>query len=430
LSFDLGVRFEKVKSNSTGGIVGVDTSAVVPRLAAAFDPKGDGRTVFHVTYGWYSGRYNDTQVGANSAVGNPALTIGIYDGPGGQGRDFAPGFDPANYQTVFGSFPTANVSMAPGLSSPVTKEFTVSAGTQLGKKGSTQVTYVMRHMGGFIEDFIDIANGTTHVVQDGVDFGTFTNIQFRNSSVPKRDYQAMVFQADFRPRSNWQVAGNYTLQIENDGTFTGEAQNQPGTSSAYGDFPVAGLPTIYSRGLPDGHLYDFQRSKLRAWTIYTMDLHGAGRLSLSGLLRADSGLSYSLVASSVPLSDIQTNLLDTAGYPDAPSSQNVYFGDRGAQFFPGVALFDTSVNYELPIYKTARPWLKFDVYNLLNDLTVIRYNTTVNPDPNSPLDSMGLPTGYIKGSQFGQATSTAAYPSPFQGQRGGRTFRVSLGFRF
>lgn len=430
LSFDLGVRFEKVKSNSTGGIVGVDTSTVVPRLAAAFDPKGDGRTVFHATYGWYSGRYNDTQVGSNSAVGNPALTIGIYDGPAGQGRDFAAGFDPANYQTVFGSFPTANVSMAPGLSSPVTKEFTVSAGTQLGTRGSTQVTYVMRHVDNFIEDFVDIANGTTHVVQNGVDFGTFTNIQFRNSNAPKRDYQAMVFQADYRPMPNWQIAGNYTLQLENDGTFAGEAQNQPGISSAYGDFPVAGLPTIYTRGLPDGHLYDFQRSKLRAWTIYTMNLRSAGRLSLSGLLRADSGLTYSLVASSVPLSDIQTNLLDAAGYPDAPSSQNVFFGDRGSQFFPGVALFDTSINYDIPVYKTARPWLKLDVYNLLNDLKVIRYNTTVNPDPNSTVDAMGLPTGYIKGSLFGQATSTAAYPVPFQGQRGGRTFRVAFGFRF
>jgi hypothetical protein len=430
LSFDLGLRFEKVKSNSTGGIVGVDTSTVVPRLAAAFDPKGDGTTVFHATYGWYSGRYNDTQVGSNSAVGNPALTIGIYDGPAGQGRDFAPGFDPANYFTVFGSFPTANVSMAPGLSSPVTKEFTVSAGTQLGKTGSTPVTYVQRHMGGFIEDFTDIANGTTHVVQDGLDFGTFTNIRFQNSSVPKRDYKAMVFQADFRPKANWQVAGNYTLQLENDGTFTGEGQNQPGISSPYGDFPVAGLPTIKTRGIPDGHLYDYQRSKLRAWTIYSMNMGGAGRLSLSGLVRADSGLSYSLVASSVDLTDIQLGLLDAAGYPDAPSSQNVYFGDRGSQFFPGVALFDTSINYELPVYKTARPWLKFDVYNLFNDLTVIAYNTTVNPDPNSPLDSMGLPTGFIKGSQFGQATSTAAYPVPFQGQRGGRTFRVALGFRF
>jgi hypothetical protein len=430
LSFDLGVRFEKVKSHSTGGIIGVDTNTIVPRLAAAFDPSHNGSTVFHVTYGWYSGRYNDTQVGSNSAVGNPALTVGVYNGPEGQGREFAPGFDPANYDIVFGSFPTANVFMESGLSSPVTKEFTASAGTRLGANGSAQVTYVMRHLGNFIEDFIDIANGTTHVVQNGTDFGTFTNIQYRNSNAPKRDYQAMVFQADYRVKPTWQIAGSYTLQFENDGTFEGEAQNQPGISSPYGDFPVDDVASIETRGYPDGRLYTFQRSKLRAWTIYMMSLGRAGRLSLSGLMRADSGLTYSLAATNVDLSEVQTNLLTEAGYPDAPSSQSVYFGDRGTQTFAGFALFDTSINYELPIYKTARPWLKFDVYNLFNNQKVILYDTTVNPDPNSPVDDFGLPTGFIKGSQFGQATSTAAYPVPFQGQRGGRTFRVAFGFRF
>ena len=80
-----------------------------------------------------------------------------------------------------------------------------------------------------------------------------------------------------------------------------------------------------------------------------------------------------------------------------PRRRTCFFGDRGSQFFPGVALFDTSINYDIPLYKSARPWLKFDVYNLLNDLKVIRYDTTVNPDPNSPLDAMGLPTGLHQG---------------------------------
>jgi hypothetical protein len=430
LSFDLGLRYEKVKSQATGGIIGVDTSTLVPRLAAAIDPMGDGKTVFHVTYAHYSGRYNDAQIGANSSVGNPALTIGIYNGPAGQGRNFAPGIDPANYDIVFGSFPIANIFMAPGLSSPVTKEFTVSGGTNLGGKGSMQVTYVWRKMSNFIEDFIDIANGTTHVVQNGIDYGTFTNIIYKNSNVPKRDYQGVVFQADYRLASNWQVAGNYTLQLTNDGTFAGEGQNTPGISSAYGDFPVTGLPSIYTRGYPDGRLYDYQRSKLRLWTIYMFNLNRLGRLSLSGMLRADSGLTYSLAAASVSISTIQDNLLTQAGYPDSPSSQTVYFGNRGSQFFAGYALFDTSINYEIPVFKSARPWLKFDVYNLFNNEKLTSHNTTVNPDKNSPLDSMGIPTGYIKGSKFGQATGTGNYPAPFQGQRGGRTFRVSFGLRF
>jgi len=430
LSFDLGLRYERAKSHSTGGIIGVDTSTLVPRLAAAIDPKGNGKTVFHVTYAHYSGRYNDTQVGANSAVGNPALTTGVYTGPPGQGRTFAPGIDPANYATTSGTFPTDNVFMEPGLSSPVTKEFTVSGGTQLGGRGSMQVTYVWRAMSNFIEDFIDIKNGTTHVVKDGTDFGTFTNIVYRNTDVPKRDYQGLVFQADYRLRPNWHVAGNYTLQLKNDGNFSGENANQPGISSNYGDYPVPGYPSILTRAYPDGRLYDYQQSKVRLWTIYMLNLNRMGRVSLSGLLRADSALTYSLTAASVPLSDFQTSLLEQAGYPDAPASQTVYFGDRGSQFYKGYALVDTSINYEIPVFKDLRPWLKFDVYNLLNNQKLIAWNTTVNPDYSGPVDSMGIPTQYRKGSRYGTATSANQYPLAYQGQNGGRTFRVSFGMRF
>ncbi len=433
LSFDLGLRYEKVRSQATGGIIGVDTSTVVPRLAMAFDPGADGKVVFHATYAHYAGRYNEAQIGANSPVGNPAYTDAIYLGPEGQGRDFAPGLDPANYQIVTGLFPTANISMAKGLSSPLTKEFTVSAGGTLGSKGSAEATYVWRRMSNFIEDFIDIGNGVTDVVQNGIDYGTFTNIVYMNTNVPRRDYQALVFRGDYRLRPNWQVAGNWTVQIKSDGNFTGEAQNQPGTSSTYGDYPgVNGLPSIYEpdRSYPTGHLYDFQRSRARLWSSYAFDMHQRGRLTVSGMLRLDSGLTYSLAATRVPLTAVQTALLAQEGYPDAPSSQTVYFGARGSQSFKGYGLFDTSVNYDIPVFRNLRPWVKFDVYNLLDNQKLISWNTTVKPDSSSPLDAMGLPTGYTLGSLYGQATSPNNFPAAFQGQTGGRTFRVAFGLRF
>jgi outer membrane receptor protein involved in Fe transport len=433
LSFDLGLRYEKVRSQSTGGIIGVNTNTVVPRLAMALDPMGNGKTVFHVTYAHYSGRYNEAQIGANSAVGNPAETVGVYHGPAGQGRNFAPALDPANYTISSGSFPTANIFMSPGLSSPLTKEFTVSGGGQIGSKGSAQATYVWRRMTNFIEDFIDIGNGTTHVVQNGVDFGTFTNIVYSNTNVPKRDYQGVVLQGSYRLTPNWQVAGNWTLQLTNDGNFSGEASNQPGIGSIYGNYPGVGtLPSIYEpdRAYPDGHLYDYQKSKLRLWTIYNASLGHYGRLTASGMVRVDSGLTYSLTATSQALTAIQNNLLVQEGYPDAPSSQSVFFGSRGSQFFNGYTMLDASFNYEIPVMRTLRPWLKFDVYNLLNNQELISWNITVKQDAKSPKDAMGLATGYTTGALYGQATSASNYPAPFQGQTGGRTLRVALGFRF
>jgi hypothetical protein len=82
------------------------------------------------------------------------------------------------------------------------------------------------------------------------------------------------------------------------------------------------------------------------------------------------------------------------------------------------------------VLKNLRPWLKFDVYNLLNNQKLIAWNTTVNPVYSGPMDSMGIPTEYRQGSRYGTATSANQYPLPFQGQNGGRTFRVSFGMRF
>ena len=39
-----------------------------------------------MTYGQYSGRYNEALVGSNSPVGNPADIFSLYQGPAGAGH--------------------------------------------------------------------------------------------------------------------------------------------------------------------------------------------------------------------------------------------------------------------------------------------------------------------------------------------------------
>ena len=54
--------------------------------ALAYDIQGNGSHVVHVTYGQYSGRYNEAQIGGNSPVGNPSQINLLYTGPAGQGK--------------------------------------------------------------------------------------------------------------------------------------------------------------------------------------------------------------------------------------------------------------------------------------------------------------------------------------------------------
>ena len=85
LSLDLGARYEHVTAVSTGRHHGIEANRIVPRIGASYDITGNGNQVAHVTFGQYSGRYSETQVGGNSPVGNPSDVFSIYQGPAGQG---------------------------------------------------------------------------------------------------------------------------------------------------------------------------------------------------------------------------------------------------------------------------------------------------------------------------------------------------------
>jgi outer membrane receptor protein involved in Fe transport len=429
LTLNLGVRYEKVRSEATGGIIGVDTSTTVPRLAATYDVTGDGRTILQTSYAHYAGKYSEAQIGRNSPVGNPAFVLYDYLGPEGEGRDFAPGFDLANYEISTATVPTANVFLASGLSSPITREFTASVGRQLGARSFAKLTYTNRSYSNFIEDFIDDPTdaGRTDVVYQGIDFGTFDNVVYRNSDAPERNYQALLLQANYRPWSRLSVEGHWTVQLKNEGNFEGEAENQPAISSSLGDYPEILVP---SRNFPIGRLSDFQRNKVRLWAIYSQPLGRFGDVDLAPILRVDSGLAYSLAATNVDLSDVQ--LARNPGYARLPDggTQTLYFGDRGSQMFPGYALLDLAATYRIPVFRTVSPYVKVEVLNLTNNQKLISWDTTVTPDPNSPLDENGLPTGYIKGPDFGTATANTDYPAWRPGFTGGRTYLLSGGIRF
>jgi hypothetical protein len=424
LTLDLGARFERVTSEATGDISGADGSALVPRLAAAYALTADGRTVFQATYGSYAGKYNDVQFSRNSNVGNADRITGTYIGPAGEGRDFAPGFDPANYQTFTGTFPTANVFYDDDLSSPLTREFTFALAREVGSSGWARVSYVNRHATDFVEDFITMDGGRTIINRSGANLGAFDDIVYRNSGLPKRDYQAFIVQSAYGFGRSLRASGDWTVQIENNGTFEGESTSGPGLPSIIGDYPEI---YVAPRSYPDGRLDDFQRHKVRVWATWSAQLGRFGSVDLAPLVRYNSGRTYSLTAS-VPLTAAQ--IARNPGYARLPTSQSIFFGERGSQSFEGFGLLDLAATYSVPLWQSVRPWVKVEVLNLLDNDKLIAWNTTVTADNAGPKDADGLPLDYIKSAAFGTASGTTSYPRPRPGLDGGRTFLVSAGVRF
>ena len=60
--------------------------------------------------------------------------------------------------------------------------------------------------------------------------------------------------------------------------------------------------------------------------------------------------------------------------------RNVFFAPRGSETFPGYGLLDTSVHYNVPVFGDLRPWIKFDVYNLMNNQKLIALEHDGEPE--------------------------------------------------
>jgi hypothetical protein len=405
LNFNLGARYEKTKSHATGGIVGVDTSNLVPRLGASYDPMGNGKYKFDVTYAQYVGRYNPGIIGSNTPVGSPANVYGYYTGPKGEGRDFAPGFDPNNYHFYSAGVPTANQFFASGLHAPISNEVSFSAGAALPKSGWVKATFTDRKYKQVIENFITLDNGCTNITLQNINVGCVDNVLYKNSNGPKREYQAVDIQSHYDLTRSWGIEGNWTHQLKNDGNYEGEA-GQALPLSEFGNRPEMQDP----RELPMGHLAQYEKDRVRLWTTYAFNLGRLGSLSTGLLYRFDTGQTFSY-SNSVTRS--AQSVAANPGYKSFGSSVTIFYGERGAGQFPSSSLFDASVQWNLPIFRLT-PWIKVDVRNLTNKDTQILYTTTVTADPNSPADSLGYRTGFVKAATFGRPRATTDYVLPRQ----------------
>ena len=401
-------------------IVTVDTDALVPRLGASYDVRGDGKYRFDVTYSEYAGKYSEAQFAENTNVGNPALVVYLYTGPAGQGLDFAPAFDLNNWFPIDADDGTQNVFVDTGISSPVVDEITLSAGMELARGGFLKVIYTDRSYSEFVEDFLTTETGSTEVVVNGVSAGEFTNAFYTNSDLPQRDYRALQVIGRYRLSDNWTVDGNWTHQFENDGNFEGEGTNTPGISSIIGDYPEI---LDANRHFPVGPLNDFAEDKVRLWSNYNVDLARAGNVNLGLLLSYDKGRTFSRTDGLGGPTTAQQAILDSLGYASGPSTQTIYFDGRGDLEFDDAVTFDLSVNYQIPIVKDFELWLKADVFNIFDENAQIAGNSAVDGDFNGPLDNLGLPTTFTEPANFGTARNNGDYIDPFE-------YRFTVGFRF
>ena len=388
---------------------------------AGYDVKGDGHVVSTPPTATTPAATTKRRSAATPTSAIPTKRSALYTDRPGRAAASRPGFNPANYEIVLRRVPDRERLLR---GRPVVA----------GRQGVHRVGWrVDRHTGlrrsqlhlarrrNLIEDFINQSNGFTDVVQDGFDFGTFTNIIYRNTISPTRRYQALVFQGRYNLMPNWTVNGFWTVQLKNDGNYEGEAANQPGAPGAIGDYPevftaerhfpdrpAAGLPAEQGAAVDDLQLPHGARR--RSLAVRSLANRVGPGLQPRGHQRSAHAAFKRRCSPAIRM---------------RPSTRRCSSGSAAPKTFPGYGVVDCRSTTTCPVFRSLRPWLKFDFFNLFNNEKLIGFNTAVVPDPNSPLDAFGLPTGYLR-ARVRRGAGNQYFPASL-GVGSGRTFRVALG---
>lgn len=439
-SFNLGLRYDENDGRDAEGKVVASDSKVSPRLAATFDPTGDGDWIFNLNYAEYVTAIANNQADATSAAGNPATITFFYRGPdintsgslvpaeaalsqlfawfdsvGGTNTSANP-----NTRSVF--FPGGTSTIKGGsLASPSTIEYSAGVAKRLGSRGLVRSDYVHREGRDFYLGRTDLSTGKVRTPN-----GTLVDLQVieNNDSALERVYDGLHTQARFR-FDRFDVGGLWTWS-QTRGNVDGETgPNGPIRSGAL-SFPEYRDPKWNS---PRGDLGTDARHRVRLWGTVTVLDREHHRLNASVLQNYRSGSPYG-AAGSVDTRPFVTN----PGYAIPPANVTYFFTGRDEFRTDDITSTDVAVNYAFvwnALGREVEIFLQPEVLNAFDEDGELVVNTAVftnnndrtltafNPFTTQPVEGVH----WRRGPNFGKATSEAGIQQV-------RTFRFSVGVRF
>jgi hypothetical protein len=218
LTFNLGVRWDGNQGEDAAGHTISDSSKWSPRLAAVFDPRGDGVWAASGSFARYVTALNtgiaDVSPGGNSSTYQwPYLGPAVNPDPNG-----ALMTTPQAIQTLFTWFnanggtgrpfslvdiPGVSSRIGDSLDSPNADEWAVGISRQIGGRGSVRADFVSRNYNDFYAARTDTTTGR---VTDPI-AGTLDLTLLENTNVVNRTYQGVTFQATYRFGSRVDMGG-------------------------------------------------------------------------------------------------------------------------------------------------------------------------------------------------------------------------------
>jgi hypothetical protein len=335
-SFNIGVRYDRNDIVDEAGLLVSDAGALQPRLAAAWDLRGDGRYRVNLSWGRYADTFGRTVGSATWPGGNPVELDWTYDGPLIDGlptfEAFAKAFAWFNAQCdaegrcgkdnlealYWAGGGNAGIQHGNSLESMKVDEASLGFSWAGSSNAWMRLDGVVREWSDFLVRRATMATGQTEdLFGNAVDVVIWEN----GDRGLERRYDAVMLQGGLRLGRRWHFGGNYTWS-----QTTGNV-NPRGTYPANGpDF----YPELdgFERHNPVGDLEP--NHKVRAWLLYDLPT-AIGAFDFSLLQSYDSGRPYSLTGG------ISTRFDPAARtrYANESDTTSYFFSERGAFHWDG-----------------------------------------------------------------------------------------------
>ena len=365
----------------------VKDTAFSPRLAATFDPKGDGEWTANASYAKYVAAIANGVGDSGSAGGQPGHDRLRLPRPRRQhGQPGEPGAAADALSTLFDWFnanggtdrpdprharpspasPPASATVSPPRTS---QEFTLGVTRRLGSRGMVRVDGVYREFSDFYGFDLDTTTGTgDRPVRPACSTSAITV----NTDDVERKYKGLNFQVSYRPHDRLNLGGNYTLSNAY-GNFNGETgptgpdlvdpDATPSTSTRPGAAARSPRLAAASGGGPSATCSSTSATEPAAGSSGTCrcPTSRAGRAQLA------ADLQQRLALRRGGLRSTPRPYVTNPGYVNAPSSVDYYFTARDAFRMASLHRVDLSLNYAQRLgIKKSEIFFRGTVLNVFN----------------------------------------------------------------
>ncbi len=443
-NFQIGFRLDGYKAESKlGGTSAEHSNAFSPRLGVKYDPAGDGKWTFALSYAKYNGRVLESILQNVTYVNNPILKEfmwapaavdlatqydGRYDGtPVGYTamQDMANYFINGTGGYVVHNDAHLNYRLDPNLKPPqvseiqfsTTRSFESSLGNgfirlnAIMKKWSNLIDYTQGNSGTAVDAGLLDPDDPSYIQAP---VGVYIR-EYHNSSIPTREYKSVELEGAWS-KGPWSVSGNMTW-ASLEGNFVGEGAANPGRGQGLEYYTIQDGVVMYDRNItnPSGKLPGDNPMKVNLLASYTLQTSW-GRTVFGALARYSSGDVYSNTRS-IRRSSLNPLLSNQFGSRATQYLNNT----RGDGRFPAQRSLDLSVQHEvkfpkLPNGRNVSAYAKLDVRNAFNHQQVIETNTAYD----------SLPTGGALSDPF---VPDASFGQPVR-YSDARTILLSFGIRY